>query len=99
MTQMTAQVFFVVGQAKDVLRGAGGRAASAAGAARRSRGADRRAASFERRDVELGLVNRVAAEVRSGLEPGERVATAAAAPARSARSASAAASPKMGPRL
>ncbi len=97
MTQMTAQVFFVVGQAKDVLvvpaaaleRGRGGTTVRVQTAEGR----------FERRDVELGLVTRVAAEVRSGLEPGERVTTAAAAPARSARSASASGAPKMGPRL
>ena len=95
MTQMTAQVFFVVGQAKDVLvvpaaaleRGRGGTSV-------RVQTAD---GGFERRDVELGLVTRVAAEVRSGLEPGDRVATAA--PQRSARNASAAATPRMGPRL
>ena len=97
MTQMTAQVFFVVGQAKDVLvvpaaaleRGRGGTSV-------RVQTAD---GGFERRDVELGLVTRVAAEVRSGLEPGDRVATATAAPQRSARNASAAATPRMGPRL
>ena len=97
MTQMTAQVFFVVGQAKDVLvvpaaaleRGRGGTSV-------RVQTAD---GGFERRDVELGLVTRVAAEVRSGLQSGHRVATAAAAPQRSARNASASATPRMGPRL
>jgi len=54
---------------------------------------------LERREVELGLVTRVAAEVRAGLEPGERVATATAAAPRNARAASAAATPRMGPRL
>jgi macrolide-specific efflux system membrane fusion protein len=97
MTQMTAQVFFVVAEAKDAV------IVPAAAVQRR----DGRAAvrvqtdegSFERREVELGLVTRVAAEVRSGLEPGERVATAGTAAPRGARAASAAATPRMGPRL
>jgi hypothetical protein len=54
---------------------------------------------FEQRDVELGLVTRVAAEVRSGLQPGERVATAATQQPRGARAASNAPTPKMGPRV
>jgi macrolide-specific efflux system membrane fusion protein len=97
MTQMTAQVFFVVGQAKDVLVvPAAALELGRGGTTIRVQTAD---GGFERREVELGLVTRVAAEVRSGLAPGERVATAAAAPARSARSASASATPRMGPRL
>ena len=97
MTQMTAQVFFVVAQAKDTL-------VVPAAALRRGRdGATVRVQSadggFETRAVELGLVTRVAAEVRSGLEAGERVAVAAAPAARGARAASAAATPRMGPRL
>jgi membrane fusion protein, macrolide-specific efflux system len=97
MTQMTAQVFFVVAEAKDAV------IVPAAALQRRDGRAAVRVQSddgkFERRDVELGLVTRVAAEVRSGLEPGERVATAAAAAPRGARAASAAATPRMGPRL
>jgi hypothetical protein len=54
---------------------------------------------FEQREVELGLVTRVAAEVRSGLQPGERVATVASQPQRGSRAASAAPTPRMGPRL
>jgi macrolide-specific efflux system membrane fusion protein len=97
MTQMTAQVFFVVAEANDAL-------AVPASALERREGrvtvrVQTQDGGFERRDVELGLVTRVAAEVRSGLEPGERVATANAAPTRSARTASASATPKMGPRL
>jgi macrolide-specific efflux system membrane fusion protein len=96
MTQMTAQVFFVVAEAKDAV------IVPVAALQRRDGRAAVRVQTdegrFERREVELGLVTRVAAEVRSGLEPGERVATAAAAP-RSARAASAAATPRMGPRL
>ena len=97
MTQMTAQVFFVVAEAKDA-------AFVPAAAVQRRQGratvrvqtADGR---FESREVELGLVTRVAAEVRSGLQPGERVATASAQPQRGARAASNAPTPRMGPRV
>jgi macrolide-specific efflux system membrane fusion protein len=97
MTQMTAQVFFLVAQAKDAL------VVPAAAVRRDKDGTSVRVQTddggFEARAVELGLVTRVAAEVRSGLEPGERVAVAAATAQRSARAASAAATPRMGPRL
>jgi multidrug efflux pump subunit AcrA (membrane-fusion protein) len=53
---------------------------------------------LEIREVKPGLSNRVYTQVLSGLEPGERVATSGAAP-RSAREASAAKMPRMGPRL
>jgi macrolide-specific efflux system membrane fusion protein len=97
MTQMTTQVFFVVAEAKDALlvplsalkRTAPGNATvnviNAEGNA-------------ETREVELGVTNRVSAQVMSGLQPGERVATSER-PSRGARSASAAPTPKMGPRL
>ncbi|HWM43362.1 MAG TPA: efflux RND transporter periplasmic adaptor subunit [Burkholderiales bacterium] len=96
MTQMTAQVFFVVAEAKDatlvpfsaVRRAADGKTSV------RIVGADGR---LESREVQLGLANRVSAQVLSGLEPGERVA--AAAPQAGAREASAARMPKMGARL
>jgi macrolide-specific efflux system membrane fusion protein len=97
MTQMTAQVFFLVAQAKDALVvPAAAVRRGVDGASVRVQNAD---GGFEARAVELGLVTRVAAEVRSGLEPGERVAVAAASAQRSARAASAAATPRMGPRL
>jgi macrolide-specific efflux system membrane fusion protein len=97
MTQMTAQVFFVVASAKDALlvpasavrRGADGRATV------RVVGAE---GKLELREVKLGLSNRVSAQILSGLQPGERVATSGGAP-RGAREASAAPMPKMGPRL
>ena len=96
MTQMTAQVFFVVASARDALlvpasavrRGADGRATV------RVVGAE---GKLELREVKLGLSNRVSAQVLSGLQPGERVATSGAP--RGAREASAARMPKMGPRL
>jgi macrolide-specific efflux system membrane fusion protein len=99
MSQMTAQVFFVVAAAKDAtlvpvsaLRRTGpGRAAvkvlDAEGKA-------------EQREIQLGITNRVMAQVLSGLEPGEQVATAERAQSsNTARAASAAPTPKMGPRL
>ena len=97
MTQMTAQVFFVVAAAKDALlvpasavrRGAEGRATV------RVIGPEGRA---ESREVKLGLANRVSAQILSGVEPGERVALTGGA-SRGAREASAARMPKMGPRL
>ncbi|MBI4182789.1 MAG: efflux RND transporter periplasmic adaptor subunit [Proteobacteria bacterium] len=105
MTQMSAQVFFVVAGAKDVLTVpiaalhpagglARGRDASTGGGARREAGArpggaqepgdarrPRRYAvtvlmpdgTTVEREVRVGIMNRVAAEVLSGLEPGERV--------------------------
>ena len=96
MTQMTAQVFFVVAAAKDavlvpasaVQRGREGRAVV------RVAGPDGKLA---RREVELGLTSRVQAQVLSGLEPGERVAVSTAP--RGAREASAARTPRFGPRL
>jgi macrolide-specific efflux system membrane fusion protein len=97
MTQMTAQVFFVVAEAKDAAF------IPAAAVQRRQGRATVRVQTddgkFEQREVELGLITRVAAEVRSGLQPGERVATAASQPQRGSRAASAAPAPRMSPRL
>jgi macrolide-specific efflux system membrane fusion protein len=105
MTQMTAQVFFVVAQAKGALlvpmaaltqgqarppqagvpasgggRGPGqgqGRSAGAAGAAAAPRQGTVKVADaggkLEERKVELGVANRVQAQVLSGLQEGERV--------------------------
>ena len=67
MTQMTSQVFFVVAEAKDAVVVP---VTALEGARVRVLGADGR---VETRAVELGVRNRVAAEVRAGLEPGERV--------------------------
>jgi membrane fusion protein, macrolide-specific efflux system len=97
MTQMTAQVFFVVADVKDatlvpfsaLARAANGRATV------RVVGAD---GKVEQRQVELGVSNRVAVQILAGLEPGERVATSER-PRSNARAASAAPTPKMGPRL
>jgi macrolide-specific efflux system membrane fusion protein len=97
MTQMTTQIFFVVAEAKDAL-------VVPASALRRT-GPGKATVNLlnsdgkvETRDVEIGVTNRVSAQVLSGLQPGERVATTER-PQRGARSASAAPTPKMGPRL
>lgn len=100
MTQMTAQVFFVVAAAKDAvlvpvaaLQSAGeAQRGAKRGAAKAAPGASvdpravfanrpavvrvvREDGSLEERPVRIGVLNRVSAEVRSGLEPGERVVT------------------------
>jgi len=105
MTQMTAQVFFVLASAKNALlvpisalepiRGAGERrrGARSGGPANtpriapdpRMRFAGKEAlvrvldsrGKVEERRVQVGAVNRVAAAIVSGLEPGERVVTGA----------------------
>jgi macrolide-specific efflux system membrane fusion protein len=137
MTQMTAQIFFVTAQAKNVvqvpvaaLRPAGRsgtrepRSSAEArtpggtprGEARRNAqpGADRsryaggRATvqvmnddgAIEEREVRVGVVSRVAAEIVSGLEPGEKVVTGTATAASQNRSRTATANaPRMQPRL
>jgi len=131
MTQMTAQVFFVVSSAKDAvlvpltaLRPAAAQTppggarvdgaeskvtepgAANAGGAKRASGADARnqfahgrallsvvdaAGKIAEREVKVGVMNRVSAQILSGLEPGEKVvigtkAAAAAAPVRSSSS-------------
>ena len=97
MTQMTTQVFFVVAEAKDAL-------VVPVSALRRT-GPGKAAVNVldsdgkvETREVEIGVTNRVSAQVLSGLQPGEQVATTEK-PQRGARSASAAPNPRMGPRL
>lgn len=146
MTQMTAQVFFVIAQAKDAvtvpvsaLRGAGAgsgqrragkpagsgtqtAAAGAQGAA--SRGARARSGeaggsdprvrfangratvrvvkadgSIETREVKVGVVSRVSAQIVSGLEPGETVITGQAQPAPAARATRGNNTPRMQPRI
>ena len=112
MTQMTAQVFFVVSSAKDavlvpiaalraVVREGGGKRKSGAGerkagAGERKGGIDPRS-QFARgtamlsvvdadgkvteREVKVGVMNRVSAQILSGLEPGEKVVIGTRAPA------------------
>jgi macrolide-specific efflux system membrane fusion protein len=74
MTQMTAQVFFVVAEAKDVLTvplsalRERGRPGSGRYTARVAVGS-----AIEERTVEIGVKNRVTAEIRSGLNEGDKV--------------------------
>jgi macrolide-specific efflux system membrane fusion protein len=92
MTQMTAQVFFVVAEAKDAvlvpLTALNRNVVRVVG----------EDGSIEQREVKLGARNRVMAQVVAGLAAGERVVTGERAP-QGARAASAARTPKMGPRL
>ena len=92
MTQMTAQVFFVVAEARDAVLVP--LTAIQRGAVRVVHEDGR----VEQRAVKIGAQNRVMAQVLSGLEPGERVLTNERAP-QGARAASAARTPRMGPRL
>jgi macrolide-specific efflux system membrane fusion protein len=89
MTQMSAQVFFVVAAVKNAvsvpvsaLHPAKGDGTEAGAAPRMADGSDARLYSVRvlgadgkesRREVWIGVTNRVAAEVLSGLEPGEVV--------------------------
>ncbi len=92
MTQMTAQVFFVVAEARDAVL------VPLSALDRNTVRVIHEDGSVEQREVKLGARNRVMAQVVSGLAPGERVATSERAP-QGARAASAARTPKMGPRL
>ena len=113
MTQMTAQVFFVSGEAKNAVLapvGALRPAGTQAGPRRRGdRAADAAAmdprtslvngpavarvvksdGTIENRDVRVGIVSRVTAQIVSGLEPGERIVVGqrAAGPAPAAKPA------------
>lgn len=92
MTQMTAQVFFVVAEAKDAVL------VPLNALDRNTVRVVHEDGSIEHREVRIGTRNRVMAQILSGLEPGERVATSERAP-QGARAASAARTPRMGPRL
>jgi macrolide-specific efflux system membrane fusion protein len=97
MTQMTAQVFFVVAEAKDAVL------IPLSAVQSRARGIPtvkvvHEDGSVEQREVKLGARNRVMAQVLAGLQPGERVVTGERA-AQGARAASAARTPKMRPRI
>jgi macrolide-specific efflux system membrane fusion protein len=83
MTQMTAQVFFVVAEAKDAVL------VPLSALDRNTVRVIHEDGSAEQREVKLGARNRVMAQVVSGLAPGERVATSERAP-QGARAASAA---------
>jgi macrolide-specific efflux system membrane fusion protein len=92
MTQMTAQVFFVVAEARDALL------VPLNAISRNTVRVVHEDGAIETREVKLGARNRVTAQVLAGLQPGERVVTSERAP-QGARAASAARTPKMGPRI
>jgi membrane fusion protein, macrolide-specific efflux system len=92
MTQMTAQVFFIVAEVKDAVL------VPLTAVNRDTVRVILEDGKVEPRKVQLGTRNRVMAQIVSGLEPGERVATSERAP-QGARAASAARTPKMAPRL
>ncbi len=105
MTQMTAQVFFVVARAETVLTvpasalRAGGPRGHSDGASVLVLGKD---GAVERRPVEVGVATRTEVEIRSGLHEGETVVTGPAAPAGEAqggRRSSSPAPPSPPPRL
>lgn len=127
MTQMTAQVFFVIASAQDAVlvplpalhpvampsegrkRGSGGGRGGASGSDPRSQFANGRAmvsvvaadGKVTEREVKVGVMNRVSAQIISGLEPGENVvigskATATATRAPAANAASSALVPSAG---
>jgi len=98
MTQMTTQVFFVVAEAKDavVVPMSALRRAGPGKATVNLLNSD---GKVETREVEIGVTNRVSAQVLSGLQPGERVATSERPQRAAVRAASAAPTPRMGPRL
>ncbi|MBI4290223.1 MAG: efflux RND transporter periplasmic adaptor subunit [Betaproteobacteria bacterium] len=116
MTQMTAQVFFVVSSAKDAVlvplaalrpAASGGRSRGSRAAGERASGAGERASVIDPRtqfakgvalvsvvdadgkitdrEVKVGVMNRVSAQIVSGLEPGEKVVIGTRTPAPAAR--------------
>ena len=93
MTQMTAQVFFVVAAVQDAVLAP----LTAIGRGNIVR-VVHESGEVEERQIKVGTRNRVMAQVLAGLQPGERVATGERAP-QGARAASAARTPKMGPRI
>jgi len=97
MTQMTAQVFFVVASAQDAVLvpvaalipiSAAGQSPRTAGGGRKASGLDPRGqyagakalvsvldadGKLVSREVKVGVMNRISAQILSGLEPGEKV--------------------------
>ena len=87
MTQMSAQVFFVAASAKNVpvvpasaLRPVGGKRDGAEQSSRYIVKVVAEDGTVTKREVTVGVTNRVAAEIRSGLEIGERVVIGTQAP-------------------
>ncbi|MGQ4274615.1 efflux RND transporter periplasmic adaptor subunit [Terrihabitans sp. B22-R8] len=83
MTEMTAQVFFVVAEAENVLTVplTALREEGRPGSGRYTAEVVTGAGATETRPVEVGVKNRVSAEIRSGLEEGDRIVLGAGAPA------------------
>lgn len=76
MTSMTAQVFFLLGEAKNVpIVPASALRPSKSGAEGAYRVQVVTDSGVQTREVRIGLMNRISAQVLSGLEPGERVVT------------------------
>jgi macrolide-specific efflux system membrane fusion protein len=73
MTDMTTQVFFLLGEADDVVTVPVGAVKSGAGG--KSYVTVLTEDGPERREVETGIANRISMEIRSGLEAGEIVVT------------------------
>ncbi|MBL8265622.1 efflux RND transporter periplasmic adaptor subunit [Steroidobacter sp.] len=98
LPQMTVQVFFTLGEAKDVPL-----APINALQAQRDAGAYKAKVLTDKgvveREVKVGLTSRSMAQVVSGLLPGDQLIVAAATPAASGASQSGGGRPPMGPRL
>jgi len=121
MTQMTAQVFFVIASARDAVLvplaalrpiavesrtrepRASGTGAARKGAGERASDVDRRSqyanasalvsvvgadGEVTEREVKVGVVNRVSAQILSGIEPGEKVVIGTKAPTATAKAQS-----------
>lgn len=77
MTEMTAQAFFVVAQARDVLTVPAGAVRSLPGGERGTVSVIGADGAPEEREVRLGVANRTSVEIRGGLVEGEEVVTGA----------------------
>lgn len=105
MTQMTAEVFFVVARAENVpVVPMSAVQASTAGTGGAAGGGTavlvvRPDGTVERRPVELGVTTRTAAEIRSGVTLGEQVVIGPARPAEAERRQPGGAGPTFRPRL
>jgi macrolide-specific efflux system membrane fusion protein len=100
MTQMTAQVFFVIARANDVLtvpasalRAGGQRGRPNGGASVLVVTPD---GAVEKREIEIGVATRTEVEIRSGLREGETVVTGPAAPAGNAETGGRRPPPRLG---
>lgn len=99
MTQMTAQVFFVVARAENVLT-VPASALRSGGPRGQSQGASvlvlTGEGTVERRQVEVGVATRTEVEIRSGLSEGDTVVTGPAVPAGEAQGGGRRFAPRLG---